>query len=34
MNMVTKSGSNQLHGEALIYYLTMSNWFGAICASA
>ena len=22
MNMVTKSGSNQLHGEALIYYLT------------
>src|SRR5690349_24803441 len=22
MNMVTKSGSNQLHGEALLYYLT------------
>src|SRR5215471_17872701 len=25
MNMVTKSGSNQLHGEALIYYLT-AGW--------
>lgn len=29
MNMVTKSGSNELHGQALIYYLTAATQAGA-----
>jgi hypothetical protein len=28
MNMVTKSGSNQLHGQALVYYLTAATQAG------
>lgn len=29
MNMVTKSGSNELHGQAVIYYLTAATQAGA-----